>query len=1194
MAEKIVQRIGLDAGNTLATLSSLEAGFAKLNASLNTSATGIKRFNTASTGAGRALDKTNKSTKSFVITWQTLSRVLMTQAIVRSLNAVRDALDYAYKSQMEFVKGLSEIKAIDPDRSFNEIAEDVRKLSDAFSQPIGVVAEAQYEAMSDQFTTAAERADILSAANSLAKTTEDDLVGATQLLTGALNAYGESSEMAGLRAAQFFESINLGRFRATELGAALSRIQSIGAELGVSMEELQAGLISITIGGVKAREASTQLRGIFTALLKPSEAMKKALKDIGVESGPAAIRTFGLAGALQALKDTTDGSSTAVSQLIPRVRGAAGAFRLLGKGAQAFAEAEEKLQESDKALLSGKALEAMSTDAARLTLELNKLRNFFTAELGADMVATANSLINVFGGGKGLVGILRTITSEAPAAAAAVGGLILSLRLIGPAAAAGFAQFGMGVNLGIAQIATLRNALGLLMAWHAARIIGKQIGTMISEELSRSETIARETLTRSIEMNKARTAASIREKNRENKALMQLLRQHLLGANRLHIQNADNFKLASKIQVKAMGRAFDNILSDYKSLIQKLGSLSDSMAKKAAGSYAKISGIEDAIWLREKLFEVKKLPLTWQVRKLSDALHSATSDATALQKVALGAEQQKAADAAWQTVDALKQALMSTVQQTDSIHAQEKALKDLRRSDEARIGSIERQAKLQKAASVALARQHHEETKYYEAFVRQREVIAAKISKWTEDEQGALIIKHPEQARKDLGEARALIDEWVGAVQARFKGAFLKDFMGDASALTALKREAEAALGSLYFEDLQMAPESVARMWDDLRASAAKVRLEFKGVVIMEELTGMTIEQHGLDAVMRSASEISKGLTEQAKKRAQYERNATEARKEFQRALAPVSEKVFDPTHEVGMFYTAAELKTSVEARASYAAFTQQMVLLSRQSKITREDMLKLGEAAMPLADPTMLKAAFPGRDAGYRGAQLLGQLESMMKALKALQAAQSQMQATGQVDQKTIQLNQQLQRALQLLQQKKAIQDQGAAAVGREASAVQSVSTAIGGQIAMSGSAVGAADAVAASWMRVASAARTAAAAVASVASGGSVEAQMVASGGSIRRFDSGGTARGTDRISAMLSPGEFVMNAKSARQWYPQLLAMNAGIKPSKEQGGTNTSAGIIGDVTVNVNGGTKQVGREIVAVLNREIRRGSSRLK
>ena len=1187
MAEKITQTIGLDAGNTLATLSSLEAGFAKLNASLNASAAGIKRFNTAGTSAGHVLDKTKKSTKSFIISWETLSRVIMTQAIVRSLNAVRDAFEFSYKSQMEFVKGLSEIKAIDPGRSFNEIAEDVRALSDAYSQPIKVVATAQYETLSDQFTEAAERADILSAANLLAKTTEDDLVGSCQLLTGALNAYGEASEMAGLRAAQFFESINLGRFRATELGAALSRIQSIGAELGITMEELQAGLISITIGGVKAREASTQLRGVFTALLKPSEAMKKALKGIGVESGPAAMRTFGLQGALQALKDTTDGSSTAISQLIPRVRGAAGAFRILGKGAEAFAEAEEKLQEIDEAILKGKALEVMATDAARLTLELNKLRNFFTAELGADMVSFMNNLINVFGGGAGLVGVLRTITSEFPAVATSIGVAILAMRQFGGAADVAWGRFGLGIDGGVKKIATLRNALGLLALWHVGRLVGKQIGTMVGERLARSEVEARDELAQSIEMNKVKTAAAVRMQARENRERMQLLRQHLLGANKLHMQNADNFKLAADIQERAMSRAFDNILNDYKSLIQRLGLLSESFAKRSASGLARAFDIEQGTRDRESIFEIKQLPLTRQIRELELALHWAAREAASLQEVALGADQEKAADTAWRRVDAFKQLLQSTVQQTNSHRNQKELMGSLRRLDQMRADSLKQQAGLQKAASVELAKQRHKEMEYYEAFVRQREVIADKISKWSEDEQGSLVIKDPEQARKDLGEVKALLDEWVGGVRSRFKGAFLKDFMGDARSLTAFKREAEQALGSLYFEDLLLAPVAVSKMWDDLRASAARVRLEFKGIVIMEDLTGMTIEQHGLDAVLKQQEEQSNKFAKNAKNRAKYERDAAEAQIEFQRALQPVSEVAFAPSRMTG------EL---VEARERYASFTHQLVRLSRQSEITQEDLLKLKKASEGLADPATLKAAFPmtGRDPLMR-TEFLTHLNSLFAAFIKIRDAKAALAEVPTADPAEAQKYQAVQRHLQLLQQKKSVQDQGAAAAGREAGAAQSVTTAIGGQITASGIAVGAANSVAASWRDVATAARSAAQAVASVAQGGGVTATMSAFGGSIRRFDSGGFARGTDTIPAMLSPGEFVVNAKSARQWYPQLVAMNAGMSPSKERGGSTTSAGIIGDVTIHAgNSKGQQTGRDIVQAINREIRRGTSRLR
>jgi hypothetical protein len=124
----------------------------------------------------------------------------------------------------------------------------------------------------------------------------------------------------------------------------------------------------------------------------------------------------------------------------------------------------------------------------------------------------------------------------------------------------------------------------------------------------------------------------------------------------------------------------------------------------------------------------------------------------------------------------------------------------------------------------------------------------------------------------------------------------------------------------------------------------------------------------------------------------------------------------------------------------------------------------------------------------------------------------------------------------------------------------------------------------------QAASSARAAASACAAASkscSGGSVTASQ---GG--RYFASGG--RGTDTVPAWLTPGEFVINKRSARQFFPQLQAMNAGQKPIfREQGGHVTS---IGDIHVSMQssgGGNLQDIREIATGLRRELRRKTIKL-
>jgi hypothetical protein len=89
------------------------------------------------------------------------------------------------------------------------------------------------------------------------------------------------------------------------------------------------------------------------------------------------------------------------------------------------------------------------------------------------------------------------------------------------------------------------------------------------------------------------------------------------------------------------------------------------------------------------------------------------------------------------------------------------------------------------------------------------------------------------------------------------------------------------------------------------------------------------------------------------------------------------------------------------------------------------------------------------------------------------------------------------------------------------------------------------------------------------------------------------GGPPQGTDVVPAMLSPGEVVINAESARRFSAQLTAMNAGVQPVfRSDGGSVTN---IGDINVSVTGGgsSRQTARSIATEIRRELRRGTSTL-
>jgi hypothetical protein len=137
----------------------------------------------------------------------------------------------------------------------------------------------------------------------------------------------------------------------------------------------------------------------------------------------------------------------------------------------------------------------------------------------------------------------------------------------------------------------------------------------------------------------------------------------------------------------------------------------------------------------------------------------------------------------------------------------------------------------------------------------------------------------------------------------------------------------------------------------------------------------------------------------------------------------------------------------------------------------------------------------------------------------------------------------------------------------------------------------VGAANQVASAWERAASAAERTANAAAQTG-GASATAAI---GRFFPKFLSGGgfSPRGTDTIPAMLSPGEFVVNARSSRRFFSQLQAMNAGVQPVyRQEGGPVTT---VGDINVTVSGGQDgdTTGRTIARRISRELRRGNASL-
>jgi len=186
----------------------------------------------------------------------------------------------------------------------------------------------------------------LSAAEKLNIAGKGELEDTTKLLVSALNTYGAGAQDAADFSDVLFKTVKVGQTTLTELNASLGTVTGLAASAKVPFADLGAAMAALTgyIGNTSL--ATTQIKGILAAVVKPSEQAKKAAQELGIEFNTEALAAKGLHGFLQDVYAATDGNTTVMSKLFGRVEALNGALVLgqdvSGKFSAAMAEMEKR------------------------------------------------------------------------------------------------------------------------------------------------------------------------------------------------------------------------------------------------------------------------------------------------------------------------------------------------------------------------------------------------------------------------------------------------------------------------------------------------------------------------------------------------------------------------------------------------------------------------------------------------------------------------------------------------------------------------------------------------------------------------------------------------------------------------------------------------------------------------------------
>jgi TP901 family phage tail tape measure protein len=278
--------------------------------------------------------------------------------------------------------------------------------------------DALYQAFSAGAEDAEEAMDITIQAAQFGKAALTETEAAVDILTTAMNAYGTNVVDAQTASDLFFTTIKEGKITGDQLSSSIGQSIPLFASMNIGLDELSAGLATMTKQGISANEATTQLNAIVNSFIKPSDEMTAALQSIGFESGAAFIESEGLAGALEFLEQQTGGNADELSKLIPNIRGLKGIMALTGEGGDIFAETMIEMGDSVGATTEAfdkqeKTFDTFSAAMDKVQIVVGNIGKHFIDQIAVGATVGAQSMLQFIMSSEGMELVSQTVGTVA-------------------------------------------------------------------------------------------------------------------------------------------------------------------------------------------------------------------------------------------------------------------------------------------------------------------------------------------------------------------------------------------------------------------------------------------------------------------------------------------------------------------------------------------------------------------------------------------------------------------------------------------------------------------------------------------------------------------------------------------------------------------------------------------------------------
>ncbi|STB59700.1 phage tail tape measure protein [Clostridium perfringens] len=279
-------------------------------------------------------------------------------------------------AEMKFEDGVANINTLLDDQShLDGYKNKVIEVSNDTGKSLEDITDGMYTCISSIGDGGKETEKIFETMAKSAKAGGAETNDAVALISAGMKGYNQvNNETAKQISDLAFQTAKLGVTTFPEMASSMKPLFPLSSTLNISMQELFGSMATLTGVTGNTAEVSTQMKAVFSNLIKPTGDMDKLIKKYGYSNGQAMIKAKGLTGVLQILQKETGGQSDKLGKLFSSTEALTAVTALTGTQFDNF---KDKTKAMNDALGStDKALEKINnTTGNDLRTSLNMAKN---------------------------------------------------------------------------------------------------------------------------------------------------------------------------------------------------------------------------------------------------------------------------------------------------------------------------------------------------------------------------------------------------------------------------------------------------------------------------------------------------------------------------------------------------------------------------------------------------------------------------------------------------------------------------------------------------------------------------------------------------------------------------------------------------------------------------------------------------